>query len=128
MNRFIMARLGVFFLLSAFAAVGCAIDSSSSEDGDQTEQGDDGSSGAGIGSSSDEQISAGENTLVKHSSDPGKPDNGVCPGCGPLPDPWKKMGPLPDPWTSPGSSSSGSSGTSSSSSSGGSGGSSSGKP
>lgn len=21
-----------------------------------------------------------------------------CPGCGPLPDPWKKAGPLPDPW------------------------------
>lgn len=112
MNRFSIGRLALVSFLAAVFAVGCAFEQASGGDEDGTEQGDGRSGTAGLGTSADEQTSAGEGPMLKHSSDPQKPDNSVCVGCGPLPDPWKKMGPLPDPWTS-------SSGGSTSSSSGG---------
>ena len=119
MNRFIMGRLGVFTLLAALAAVGCAVEQGTGND-DTTAQGEDGSESDGVGTTNDEQISAGEQFVIGYGVPGNRPDEGVCAGCGPLPDPWKKMGPLPDPWTTPdeesSSSSSGSSGSTSSSS------------
>jgi len=100
MNRFIIGRLALVSFLAAVFAAGCAFEQASGGDEDQTEHGDEGSRRAGYGTSVDEQTSAGEGPMLKHSSDPRNPDNSVCAGCGPLPDPWKKMGPLPDPWTS----------------------------
>lgn len=112
MNRFIIGRLGVVSLLAALLALGCAIEQSSDGGDDQTETGDESSQMVGTGTTGDEQVSAGEGSLLKHNTDGRRPESGVCPGCGPLPDPWKKMGPLPDPWSSSSSSSGGESSSS----------------
>ena len=114
MNRFIMGRLGIVSLLAALLALGCAIEQTTDGGDDQTETGGE-SSHSGIGTTADEQVSAGEHSLLELGTGARRPDNGVCPGCGPLPDPWKKMGPLPDPWSSSSSSSGGSSSGSTSS-------------
>ncbi len=111
MNRFIIGRVALVSFLAAIFAAGCAFEQASASDEDQTEQDDEGSGTAGFSTSADEQTSAGEGPMLKHSSDRQKPDNSVCAGCGPLPDPWKKMGPLPDPWTSSSGGSTSSGGT-----------------
>ncbi len=112
MNRFIIGRLGAVSLLAALLAVGCAVEQSTNGDDDQVGSDSDGAQVGGIGTTADEQISAGDPSVIKHNRRGSKtPDNGICPGCGPLPDPWQ-MGPLPDPWSS---SSGGSNGSTSSS-------------
>ncbi|MBN9167553.1 MAG: hypothetical protein BGO98_32470 [Myxococcales bacterium 68-20] len=113
MNRFIIARLALVSFLAAIFAAGCAFEQASADDDDQTEQGDESSGTAGFGTSTYEQTSTGEGPMLQRSSDTQRPDNSVCAGCGPLPDPWKKMGPLPDPWTSSSGGSTSSGGTNS---------------
>lgn len=113
MNRFIIGRLALVSFLAAVFAAGCAFEQASGGDEDQTEQSGESSGTPGLGTTTDEQTSAGDGPMLKHSSDPWKPDNSVCAGCGPLPDPWKKMGPLPDPWSSSSGGSTSSGGTNS---------------
>jgi len=100
MNRLIIVRLGAISLLAALLALGCAVEQTTDGGEDQSDPSVDGSHMVGIGVSGEEQVSAGERPTPSHRTGPRVPEASGCVGCGPLPDPWKKMGPLPDPWSS----------------------------
>jgi hypothetical protein len=89
--------IGLLLVLAAFAG-GCGAEPTLHEgEGDEAVQG---AQLIGIGGNGEEMPSAGVSTEQpvqnKHLATPAKSS---CPGCGPVPDPWKSVrGPVPDPW------------------------------
>ena len=87
---------GLSALLVA-AAVGCAAEQTNDFYGDETGGG---AQIVGLGSDGEELPSGFDSSdrpvQKKHIVDPTR---STCPGCGPVPDPWKSvLGPVPDPW------------------------------
>jgi hypothetical protein len=101
MKRFIIGRLGVLALAGFFA--GCAVASTSQDQGDESVA-DDGSSV--VETEEDARVGGGSEAFagVTHSMTT-RPSSSNCAGCGPHPEPWQ-MGPHPEPWIEPNPSSS----------------------
>lgn len=96
MKRSIIGQVGLFSLLASLGA-GCAAEQTTHElESDQTAEG---ARMVGIGSDGEElptAMSSSDRPIQRRLSDPTKSS---CPGCGPVPDPWKSIvGPVPDPW------------------------------
>lgn len=96
MNRF-TSRIARFALLAA-CAIGCAAEPTTyGLESDQTAAG---VWMVGLGSDGEELPNTadlpGSSAEERHLVAPAKSS---CPGCGPVPDPWKSIaGPVPDPW------------------------------